>query len=45
MKRDLSLERVFINPPWELDAHIGHHFESCRRTTLTSTMVVFVLPK
>jgi hypothetical protein len=25
--------------------HIGQHFESCRRTAPTSTMVVSVLPK
>jgi hypothetical protein len=45
MERDLSGERVFINPPWELAEHVGRHFESCRRTTPTSTMVVFALPK
>jgi hypothetical protein len=45
LERDLSRERVFINPPWELVEHIGNHFESCRRTTPTSTMAVFVLPK
>jgi hypothetical protein len=45
MERDLSGERVFINPPWELVEQIGHHFESCRRTTPTSTMAAFVLPK
>jgi hypothetical protein len=45
MSMDLSGERVFINPPWELAEKIGHHFESCRRTAPTSTMVVFVQPK
>jgi hypothetical protein len=40
METDLSGERVLINPPWELAEHIGH-FESCRRTSPTSTMVVF----
>jgi hypothetical protein len=45
MERELFGERVFINPPWELAEQIGHHFESCRRTTSTSTLVVFVLPK
>jgi hypothetical protein len=45
LERDLSRERVFINPPWELVEQIRRHFESCRRTTPTSTMVVFVLPK
>jgi hypothetical protein len=45
MERDLSGERVFINPPWELAEQIGHHFESCRRAAPTSTMVVLVLPK
>jgi hypothetical protein len=48
MERDLSGERVFINSPWELAhlaEHIKQHFESCRRTTPTSTMAVFVLPK
>jgi hypothetical protein len=44
-ERDLSREPVFINPPWELAEHIGRHFESCRRTTPTSTMAVFFLPK
>jgi hypothetical protein len=45
LERDLSGERVFINPPWELEEQIGQHFESRRRTTPTSTMAVFVLPK
>jgi hypothetical protein len=45
LERDLSGERVFVNPPWELAEQIGQHFESCRRTSPTSTMVVFVLPK
>jgi hypothetical protein len=45
LERDLSGERVFINPPWELAEQSGQHFESCRRTAPTSTMVVFVLPK
>jgi hypothetical protein len=45
LERDLSRERVFINPPWELVDQIGQHFESCRRTAPTSTMAVFVLPK
>jgi hypothetical protein len=44
MERNLSGEHVLINPPLELAEHIGRHFESCRRTTPTSTMVVFVLP-
>jgi hypothetical protein len=29
LERDLTGERVFINPPWELDEHIGQHFDSC----------------
>jgi hypothetical protein len=45
LERDLSGERVFISSPWELAKHIGQHFESCRQTTPTSTMAVFVLPK
>jgi hypothetical protein len=45
MKRDLSGERMFINPPLELAKQIGHHFESCRRMAPTSTMVVFVIRK
>jgi hypothetical protein len=45
LKKDLSEERLFINPPWELAEQIGQHFESCRRTSPTSTMAVFVLPK
>jgi hypothetical protein len=36
---------VFFNPPWEFAEHIGCHFESFRRTSPTSTMVVFILPK
>jgi hypothetical protein len=44
-ERDLSGERVFINPPRELHEHIGQHFESCRRRAPTSTMAVFVMPK
>jgi hypothetical protein len=36
---------VFINPPWELAEQIAQHFEDCRRTSPTSTMAVFVLPK
>jgi hypothetical protein len=37
---------VFINPPWaELAEQIAQHFEDCRRTSQTSTMAVFVLPK
>jgi hypothetical protein len=27
LERDLSGERVFINPPWELVEHIRQHFE------------------
>jgi hypothetical protein len=45
IERELHGERVLINPPWELAEHIGHHFESYRRTSPTSTMVVLVLPK
>jgi hypothetical protein len=44
-ERDLSGERVFINPPWELAEQISRHFESCRQTSSTSWIVVFVLPK
>jgi hypothetical protein len=44
-ERDQSGERVFFNPPWELAKHMAYHIESCRRTTPTYTMVVFVLPK
>jgi hypothetical protein len=36
---------VFINPPRELAERIAQHFEDCRRTSPTSTMAVFVLPK
>jgi hypothetical protein len=43
--RELSGERVFVSPPWELAEQICRHFESCRRTTPTSTMVIFALPK
>jgi hypothetical protein len=45
LKRYLSGESMFFNPPWELTEHVARHFESCRRTTPTSTMVVFVLPQ
>ena len=45
LQRDLSGERVFINPPWELAERIAQHFEDCRRTSPISTMAVFVLPK
>jgi hypothetical protein len=45
LERDLSGERAFINPPWELAERIAEHFEDCRRTSPTSTMAVFVLPK
>jgi hypothetical protein len=45
MERDVSGERVIINPPWALAEHIGRHFESCRRAAPTSTRDVFVLPK
>jgi hypothetical protein len=31
LERDLSGERVFINPPSELVEHIERHFESCCR--------------
>jgi hypothetical protein len=41
----LSGEQVFINPPWELAEQIAQHFEDYRRTSPTSTMAVFVLPK
>jgi hypothetical protein len=39
LERYLSGERVFINPPSESVEHISRHFERCRRTTPTSTMV------
>jgi hypothetical protein len=45
MEKNLTGERVFINPPWELAEHIGRYFESCRRISPTSTMDVFVLFK
>jgi hypothetical protein len=45
LERDLSGERVFINPPWELAKRIVQHFEDCRRTSPTFTMAVFLLPK
>jgi hypothetical protein len=44
-ERDLSGERVFFNPHLELAEHIGRHFESCRRTSPSFIMVVFVLSK
>jgi hypothetical protein len=40
LERDLSRERVFVNPPWELAEQIGQQFESNRRTAPTSTMAV-----
>jgi hypothetical protein len=45
LERDLSREWVFIDPPWELAERIAQHFEDCRRTSPTSKIVVFVLPK
>jgi DNA-binding XRE family transcriptional regulator len=45
METDLSGEREFTSPPWELAEKIARHFESCPRTTLTSAMAVFVLRK
>jgi hypothetical protein len=45
MERDLSGEREFISPPWELAKHFDSHFESCKRIAPTSTMDVFVPPK
>jgi hypothetical protein len=42
---DLCGERVLINPSWELAEQIGHHYESCRRSTPRSTMDIFILPK
>jgi hypothetical protein len=46
LERDLSGERVFVNPLWELAQQIAQHFEDdCRRTSPTSTMAVFVLPE
>jgi hypothetical protein len=45
LERNLSGERVIINPPWELVERIAQHFDNCRRTSPTSTMAVFVLPK
>jgi hypothetical protein len=48
LERDLSGERVLINPPRELAEQVGQHFESCRRTSptsVTSSMAAFVLPK
>jgi hypothetical protein len=37
VERDLSRERMFINPPWEMAEQIGQHFDSCRPTAPTST--------
>jgi DNA-binding XRE family transcriptional regulator len=45
LERDLSGERVFVNPPWEIAKQIAQHFEDCRRTSPTPMMDVFVLPK
>jgi hypothetical protein len=45
MERDLIGDCVFINLPWEMAKEIGRHFESYTRTSPTSTMAVFVLPK
>jgi hypothetical protein len=44
-ERDVSGERVFVNPPYELEKHMARHFESCRRTNPTTMMAVFVLSK
>jgi hypothetical protein len=45
LERDMIGECVFFNPPWELAGHMARHFEICRRTTPSPTMVVFLLPK
>jgi hypothetical protein len=45
LERELSGERMFINPTRELAERIAQNFEDCRRTSPTSTMAVFVLPK
>jgi hypothetical protein len=44
LEGDLSGERVLFNPPKELAEQMARHFEACRRTSPTSTMVVFVIP-
>jgi hypothetical protein len=45
LERVLSGEQVFSNPHRESTEKMARHFESCRRTTPTSTMSMFVLPK
>jgi hypothetical protein len=45
MAGDFSEKRVLFNPSWELAEYIPRRFESCRRTTPTSTLTLFVLPK
>jgi hypothetical protein len=45
MERDMSGERMFFNPPRELAKQMACHFESCRRTIPTATLIVVVLPK
>jgi hypothetical protein len=44
MEKDLSGERVFINPPWELAEQSGRHFERRRRKADTFTRVALVFP-
>jgi hypothetical protein len=36
LERDLSRERVFINPPKELAGHIGRHFEKLKLKWFTT---------
>jgi hypothetical protein len=45
LERNFNGERVFSNPPWVLVGHVACLFECCRRTTPTSIMAMFVLPR
>jgi hypothetical protein len=45
MESYLSGDRVFINPPLVLGDQIARDFETCRRTSPTSTMGVLALSK
>ena len=44
LERNLSGERVYVNPPWDSAELIANHFENCRKLDRANTLGVFVLP-
>lgn len=44
LNQDLSGERVYFNPPWDMAEQIAAHFENCRKLDRKNTMGVFILP-